>query len=776
MKPYFAVLYDSFQESVRSKVLWILLAAWTLILAALFPLSISQGESYAFTFADIENPRQILDNLAAASAGKGTRAQKAVFAKLDEDFQGVLTQRESNKRRIFTGMLIGAFNKLLSNEELYSKESWPNADRRKELKPIIENESKSPAELEKLNRSLIDLAFPGLTRSASGQASWITYAGIKLGSALPFNEQLIKPFIESAIFPLVMWLGLGIGAMLVAIIITSPMIPDMFQTGSLHLLLSKPLSRNLLFLTKFIGGCIFVAFNIIFLLIGLYVYAGTRLGIWNTGILWCIPLFIFSFMIFYSVSAFVGLVWKNPIICVVITALFWGICFCVGLIHSSFNFFLNVQPQTQRIYSINDTVMLTTQQGRIQFWDEESKTWKTGYGEVDGQKVMGPVWLESEKAIYFGRPRSNPFGMGGGQGAKLEFARTPELADPNDKTFPSKIWEDPRMDSGPDLPSEPLQIIPWKNTLAVLNESGLYRFNPMNATQTEERNQVADLVGRAFSGVFGNGNAKLPSTTAFVELAPNDWNLTKPMDISASPSFQRLLTYSRGTLILWDSVDETLKKVNELKLDIPPDTVAVIGANDSDCIVCPNGLKPIVVDVETMQVRRQLDEVGEVTIKQVVADQQGNLLMLSPEGTVWRFDGQVDKISQPTFPGQGRVHAIQFTKDGQLWVAHSGKQADLCDLTSNQSIRSLRPKSSVVEMIFNYGISPFYEINPKPAAVNETISYVLKNPKNKSLAVDRNDLDAPTIQTDPWKPIWTNSLFVIVMLSISCWFLSRQDL
>ena len=775
MKPYFAVLYDSFQESVRSKVLWILLVAWTLILAALFPLSISQGESYAFTFADIENPRLILDNLASASAGRGTRSQKALYSKLDAEFQGILIQRQNNKRRIFTGMLTAAFNKLLTNKDLYDKEAWPTADRRKELKPLIENENKSAAELEKLNRSLIDLAFPGSTRSASGQASWITYGGLKLGGALPFTEQLIKPFIESVIFPLVMRLGLGIAAMFVAIIITSPMIPDMFQTGSLQLLLSKPLSRNLLFLTKFLGGCIFVAFNIVFLLVGLYLYAGTRLGIWNIGILWCIPLFIFAFMIFYSVSAFVGLIWKNPIICVVITAVFWGVCFGVGLIHFYFDFFLHVQPQTQRIYAINDTVMLTTQQGRLQFWDEAFKGWRTAYGDVEGQKVMGPVWLESEKAIYFGRPRFNPFGMGGGQGAKLEFARTPDLADAADTTFSSKIWEDGRMDSGPDLPSDPLQIIPWKNTLAVLNENGIFLFNPAGAVQAEERKPIADFVGRAFSGVFGNTSSSVPSE-AFVELAPKDWNLVKPLDVSASPSFQHMLTYSRAKVCRWNSEQAILKREAELDLNIPPATVAAIGTNDNTCIVCPNGMKPFVIDVETMQVRKQLDEMGEVTIKQIVSDNNGNFIMLSPQGVVWLYDSRSDKVSRPSLSGQGKAHAIHLTKDGLLWVAHSGKKADLWDVQENSSKRSLRPKANITEMIYGYLINPFYEVNPKPAAVNETIEYVLKNPKNKSLAVDRNDLDAPTIQTDPWRPIWTNFLFVVVMLSVSCLYLSRQDL
>ena len=775
MKPYLAVLYDSFQESVRSKVLWILLAAWTLLLAALFPLSISQGESYAFTFADIENPRIILDNLAAASAGKGTRAQKAIYAKLDDEFQGILVQRQNNKRRIFTGMLISSFNKLLSNKELYNKEAWPTAAARKELKPLIEKENKTTAELEQLNRSLIDLAFPDNTKSALGQASWITYAGLKLGGALPFTEKQIKPFIETGIIPLVMRLGLGIAAMFVAIIITSPMIPDMFQTGSLHLLLSKPLSRNLLFLTKFLGGCIFVAFNIIYLLVGLYLYAGTRLDIWNLGILWCIPLFIFAFMIFYSVSALVGLIWKNPIICVVITAAFWGVCFGVGLIHFYFDFFLHVQPQTQRIYAINDTVMLATQQGRIQFWDEESKSWRTAYGaDVDGQKVLGPVWLPSEKAIYFGRPRFNPFGMGGNQGAKLEFARTPDLADPNDKTFTSKIWEDGRMDSGPDLPGEPLQIIPWKNTLAVLNASGFYVFNPAAANNSEEKNIVAGIAGRVGS-FFGNSAVTLPNE-AFVEQAPKEWKLVKPLDVATSPTFENLITFSRAKLSRWKSTSKTLELVADLQMDFPPETVAAIGTDDKTCLVCPNGMKPIVVDVETMKVRKQLDEMGDVTIKQVQVDGNGNFAILSPEGQLWIYDSSNDKVTKPTHPGANKVHAIHFNNEGKLWIAHSGKKADLWDIKQSVSSRSLRPKSSVIELIYDYLISPFYEVNPKPAAVNETIEFVLRNPKNKNLAVDRSDLDLSTIQTDPWKPIWTNSLFIAVMLSVSCWYLSRQDL
>ena len=61
-------------------------------------------------------------------------------------------------------------------------------------------------------------------------------------------------------------------------------------------------------------------------------------------------------------------------------------------------------------------------------------------------------------------------------------------------------------------------------------------------------------------------------------------------------------------------------------------------------------------------------------------------------------------------------------------------------------------------------VNPFYQVNPKPSAMNDTIEYVLKNSKNKTIAIDRGDLDLPKIASDPWTPIWTNLLFIGFML------------
>ena len=129
MKPYIAILYDSLIESIQSRVLWILLAAWTLILVALFPLSLSEGESYRVRMGEITNAKTVLDQLAAASSGKGTRSQKLVYAAIDQEFQNSLRDRQKTGRRISVGRLVTALNTVMDKPDLYDRDAWPTAER-----------------------------------------------------------------------------------------------------------------------------------------------------------------------------------------------------------------------------------------------------------------------------------------------------------------------------------------------------------------------------------------------------------------------------------------------------------------------------------------------------------------------------------------------------------------------------------------------------------------------------------------------------------------------
>jgi ABC-type transport system involved in multi-copper enzyme maturation permease subunit len=771
MKPYLAILYDSLIESLQSRVLWILLACWTLILIALFPLSISEGESYQVRMGDISSPKTVLDQLAAASAGKGTRAQRSVYAKIKEDFQAVLQDRQRSGRKIPVGSLIASLNDVVSSDDLYDEEAWPNAKKRKELRELIEKGTKSPEETQKLNRRLLDLAFPGSVKTSSGQATWITYAGLKFTDPLPFTARQMRPFIESSLFPLIMWIGLGQIAMMVAIVITSSMIPDMFQTGSLHLLLSKPLSRSVLFLSKYLGGCIFVAINIAFLVIGLYFYAGIQLDIWNRGILWCIPLFIFAFMIFYSVSALVGLIWKNPIICVVVTALFWGACFTVGLIRGISEGFLKGPPTIQRLIAVGDQPVAANQQGRILFWNESQNTWQTAYGEVNGQRVLGPIWDPKEGTLYFGRPPFLPFGITTGESIRLETAKIPEWAG-QASTTDKKVWDDSRLDSAPDLPADTFELIPWEDSFLAVNGEGIYVYDREAAAKAEQ--QKVSLFGFDMKLPTGNETYK--------RLTEPDWGFRKPLAVAVSPSKKTLVVASRGKLGIFQFDGKKLTKAAELELDVPPEAVINVAMTGDIAIACPNALTPILVDLKEQKVLRTLDEIGVATIKRTASSDQGFMALLSIEGDLWLASAPQGNASEvtvkrPAAVGQGEVSTMSFDDKNRLWVAHHIKQVDAWDLAqSNQSVLAFRPNSSTAELIYNYIINPFYLLNPKPSAINETIQYVLRNPENKIAALDRNDLEIPQIARDPWQPLWSNGLFIAVMLAAGCWYLYRQDL
>ena len=123
---------------------------------------------------------------------------------------------------------------------------------------------------------------------------------------------------------------LGVAGVFVAVLVTASMIPQTFEAGSVDLLLSKPISRSWLFLAKFVGGCAFIAINAAYFIGGLWLMLGLRFGLWNQRLLWAIPLYLFLFAIYYSVSALAGIVWRNAIVSVVMAVVFWFVCWTLG--------------------------------------------------------------------------------------------------------------------------------------------------------------------------------------------------------------------------------------------------------------------------------------------------------------------------------------------------------------------------------------------------------------------------------------------------------------
>lgn len=773
MKPYLAVLFDSFLESTRSYVLWILLAAWTLLLALLFPLHFTSEESYQIlgsSFRSDSSAGAIMDALAEASAGKGSRSQKAVYARLSDTFQKLMKDRKETQRRVAVGILIDELNRLLTVNDLYSEEAWPNVKKSDKYNELLDKKDLSKVELEKLNRKLLDSAFPSTLNSPEGRATWVAYAGIKLGNPLPFTKEMAKPFIEQAFYPIIMWVGLSVVMLFISIIITSSLIPDLFQPGSLHLLLSKPISRSLLFLTKYVGGCIFVGLNVTFVLVGLYLYSGLQLDIWNDGILKCIPLFIFSFLVYYAISCLAGLIWRNAIISVVVTALFWALCFVLGMVYSYFQNAVELKPSIRGIQVVNESIWVRTMSGRLLCWDKSTNRWQSAFGERDDQRLLGPVAIASQKSLYFARTENLPFGLGGRENMRMDIAKIPDAFDPGDQTFTSPQWADSRLDSGSNLPKSAEFMVPWGDSLAVMTPNGLFVFDPSKDRPVENRFE-------GITNVLQNFGIKPGQKEDAFKQVIKDVDLVRPFDWAVSKSRNTVVAYSRGETIVWQLNSESGEYVEKFRktFDFEKELLTTVGCNDSLLFVCPEGRAPMVVDLKQADSVREITEIGKTRVRQILNGPSDEIVLLDYDKKVWLINALATEVQRPNLTGQGEALSATFAEDGKLWVAYRVSNVAAWDLKENSVTQVLSPRSSLRDLIFYYALNPMYMIAQRPAEMEDLQEVLVKN-ASKSMAVTRNDMDMIDQEKQTGTSILSNLVFVSVILCICCLYLYRQDL
>jgi ABC-type transport system involved in multi-copper enzyme maturation permease subunit len=128
--------------------------------------------------------------------------------------------------------------------------------------------------------------------------------------------------------------GIGAGiAMLIASIVTSFFIPNMLRKGTVDMLLAKPLSRWLLLVYKFIGGLLFMLLNTAVVVVGIWLALGLRSGLWAPGFLLSIFVMTFQFAIFYAISTLVGVTTRSPIVSILAACFAWFILWGVGTFH-----------------------------------------------------------------------------------------------------------------------------------------------------------------------------------------------------------------------------------------------------------------------------------------------------------------------------------------------------------------------------------------------------------------------------------------------------------
>jgi hypothetical protein len=147
----------------------------------------------------------------------------------------------------------------------------------------------------------------------------LTIAGnyINLPGAWGFYKQIYSILIIG------WWLTWG--AMILALISTSTMLPDLIASGTIDLYISRPMGRWRLFLTKYVSGLLFVGAQVSVVSIGSVIVVRWRGHEWLPTLLLAVPLVLLVFSYVFAVAVLIGTWTRSAIAAILLSILAWGV-------------------------------------------------------------------------------------------------------------------------------------------------------------------------------------------------------------------------------------------------------------------------------------------------------------------------------------------------------------------------------------------------------------------------------------------------------------------
>ncbi len=446
MRPYLAIIKDSFRAAFASHVLYVLLGIITVLLVAIAPFHYQEVLDWKIKLREhVPNPQLLVERLVE---GKDDEPKiKSVWDALPSDLQqellttaeklkaegielGEIDQDEPNgavqieiddsedrrgRRRGGRGgnpfedypvfeKLVDELNEVIQDKNFYQQEIWDDGLLPNEAQELVDAGVPSLGEerTRRLNRLLIADAFGSAIQSGADTTLDFYYLvwKIPIFSTNTTHQQFANNFASTIPWffdKFVMSLGL-----LIAILVTANIIPETFDPGSLNLLLSKPVSRWALLVAKFIGGCAFIALCATYLFLGIWLWLGLGMGIWDKAILFSIPIYILAFAIYYSVSTLVGIWYRSAILSVILTGIFWAVCFGVG-----YSYFLvdnrMHNGEITRLVAVEERVLQVDPLKKVYLWDEAADDWKLELKAplAQEQEVGIGIALFSDRSVRF---------------------------------------------------------------------------------------------------------------------------------------------------------------------------------------------------------------------------------------------------------------------------------------------------------------------------------------------------------------------------------------
>lgn len=795
LKPYVAVIRDSFHAALSSRILWIAFVAIWIFLAALAPIGYHEDYTTTFRWIDLDNGTQMKAMLA-----RGLVDPKEENTALGRIAQTFPTSIQRKLRQVAEGEDVGidkreladSLNASLEDEWWYDAQAWKSTVRLRELRELDDMGESEITETQRKRRARlrIEAALPGVFAAQSARSITLSYAGFDFPAIFAIGKPQFVSLINQFVVPVMMdWL-LGFALIFLGILVTASIVPDMLQPGSLHLLLSKPVSRTMLLLSKFIGGCAFVFLCVCQLVIGLWLIAGIRLDIWNVRLLWCIPVAVFLFAVFFSVSVLAGLRWRSPILSIGVTCMFGAFVLVVGFIGGYFDGFVRGPDRINRMAFDDDAIVITTRGKELRYLDTETNQW-TDLIESDFRQrdlIVPPVRIAPGR-IATARIRNGQFSLYGSGSLDLL------LLDGDDNWQP---------DPGIRLPNGTRRMFSLGDNLVTLNNAGIMmtatsRAIEESADRSDDDEEQSDADQDAEDpettpmdpskiGVTGwikdllrmQGGA----TEDFREIMPPELTLTEPVNVVPVGGTGDLAIYTRGRLVrlaMPTSEGVAASIGADQMLDGDDAARTILAATDQSVLLWRQDETIRWLDGQSLEQVAEIEAPeGQTMIAAVGCGSVNRFAYLTSDGVLFEVLRVDDGIETRQLPISEAVAIAFHAQRNQLAVAHHIDSIDFFDVVAGEPLstrpaRSIRPRLESWRNVDRLVITPLRTLTPQTGELSQTVTALISGKSSFAFGSTQNEQPQEIIRLRVARPVLSCSAFIIVVMAISCIYFKRRD-
>lgn len=778
MTAYFAILKDSFREAVASRVLLISLIGLAVVLLLLAPFRLQYNQSTTLRRSEVTDPTRLLKDLTSDDENKPA-ALKHLWSILGDDEKSGLTEflpdddakpssqngRRGNSQK---RKLVERLNGILKQDTFYDAAAWKDVRTSDELQQLLDQDELTAQQIQRRNLLLFSSTFRSSISITDSSAIFVMYGTAEVFGPIPLTPTEFEPVFREFTVGIVA-VFLGFFGVFGTLLITAGIIPRTFEPGEITLLASKPIRRSGLFLTKFLGGCIFTLLFAIVLVVGVWLILGVRMDSWNHRLLWCIPIYVFLFMIYYSVSAVCGVIWKNSIVSLTVVVLFWLFIVVVGITRENLNRSMIQERGIREIVLAGEDVLTVDGQQQTWLWNSELENWEAVFAppanrmndffrrfRSAGQIRFAPVYDPEQDRIIAIQANQSPFG---GMG-------TPELI----VGSPENDWDRKSLGRIPSVTS--VMLPNSKGQHLLLSQDQILRFD--DRPGQEDQTPAAGGLLNAIMGKKADG---------FQPVHAKDYNkLAQNFTACLIPDSEVLLTYSEGSLSRLELNEQSYQQTKNVTVE--PSVAATVAATDKAGVLFFRDGTVSIFDPVTLEIQSSMDGFAGVVPKRSEASPSSkHIAVLTHDETIIIFDGQSGQLTNWKPPENGSCSAMAFDLEGHLLVSDGRLAVHQYDLSTRKRLSSWAQPETGVYVFYDYVVNPLWRLLPRPGQLDRFAKWTLdgdeevlagegdgppRPPEPDSLLQDRD-------RFSPTQVLVKNGLFIVILLGLGCFYVQRSD-